>query len=250
MNTGGKMSKKVVILCGGKGTRLRPYTYTIPKPMLPLGRKPILEYVINHLKSHGFTDLLLTVGYLKERIMEYFGDGSRFGVKLTYYTEEESANTAGSIIPTKNEISETFMVVMGDHLSRVNLSDVWDYHKEKGGIATIALKRMGMPLEYGIAELNEKGRIMGFREKPIIENLVNAGVYIFEPRIFDYIKEKDDFAQNVFPRLLENNESIYGFVFDEYWVDIGRVQDYENINRIISIIDTMLSATDLNEYVD
>lgn len=231
---------KVAILCGGKGTRLRPYTYSVPKPMLPLGKKPILEFVINNLKAHGFTDLLITLGYHKEQIMDYFGDGSKFGVKISYFPEDENhpLNTAGSILPAKKELEkETFLVVMGDHLTSINLKKFYDFHKKTPGIATLALKRTGVPLEYGVAHLDERNRITKFEEKPIVQNLVNAGIYAFEPKIFNYIKERDDFAKNVFPMLLEKKEIIDGFVFEDYWLDIGRTSDYEQLNQTISTIE-------------
>ena len=231
---------KVAILCGGKGTRLRPYTYSVPKPMLPLGKKPILEFVINNLKHHGFKDLIITLGYRKEQIMDYFGDGSKFGVKMKYFPEDEEnpLNTAGSILPARKELQgETFLVVMGDHLTSVNMRDFYDYHKKTPGIATIAFKRTGIPLEYGIAHLDKNNRVVKFEEKPIVQNLINAGIYAFEPKVFDYIKERDDFARNVFPRLLEKKEIIDGYVFDDYWLDIGRTSDYEQLNQTISTID-------------
>jgi len=234
---------KAVVLCGGKGTRLRPYTYSMPKAMLPLGKRPILEFVVNHLKAHGFKDLLFTVGYRKEQIMDHFGNGSRFGVRIKYYAESEDTplNTAGSLLPAKKELVDgTFLVVMGDHLTSVDLHKFYEYHKKTPGIATIALKRTGVPLEYGIAHVGKNNRIIRFEEKPIVQNLVNAGMYAFEPKIFDYINEYDDFANNVFPRLLAKGEIIDGFIFDDYWLDIGRTSDYEQLNQTISTIDLVL----------
>lgn len=232
---------KVVVLCGGKGTRLRPYTYSVPKPMLPLGRRPILEFVVSNLKVHGFTDLIFTVGYMKEQIIDYFGDGAKFGVKIRYYSEDDrELNTAGSIVPAKDELRETFIVVMGDHLTTVNVKKVLDFHRKKGGIATLAIKRTGVPLEYGVAHVDEEGRIISFEEKPIVQNLVNAGIYVFEPSIFNYIKEGNDFALHVFPKLLEKKERINGYIFDDYWIDIGRIADYEHLHNMISIIDIAL----------
>ena len=126
---------------------------------------------------------------------------------------------------------------MGDHLSRLDLKKMYTYHKKQGGMASVALKRTGVPLEYGIAKLDNKERIISFEEKPIIRNYVNAGVYVFEPKVFDYIKPKDDFARNVFPRLLSEKQQISGFVFDDYWLDIGRPSDYEKINEMITLME-------------
>lgn len=231
---------KAFVLCGGIGTRLRPYTYNIPKPMLPLGRKPILEFVVSNLKAGGITDLIFTVGYLKEQIRNHFGDGKDFGVKIRYLEEKEVMNTAGSILPGKPLINDTFAVVMGDHLTSIDLKKMVEFHKERKAIATIGLKKQGVPLEYGIASIDED-KVVSFKEKPILENYVNAAVYIFEPKIFNYIKDKEDFAKDVFPRLMAKGEKLNAYVFDDYWVDIGRIHDYEYFNQIISIVDLALS---------
>ncbi len=231
---------KAFVLCGGKGTRLRPYTYSIPKPMLPLGRKPILEFVIDNLKANEITDIYLTVGYLKEQIQDYFGNGKKLGVRLHYSLEAEAMNTAGSILPLRKEAGETFVVVMGDHLTTINLKELIAFHKKRGAIATIGLKRQGVPLEYGIAHVDEHGLVKSFQEKPIVENLVNTAIYVFEPEIFKYIKPKDDFAKDVFPRMLAKKEKIASYIFQEYWMDIGRTQDYEQMNQLISTTDLVL----------
>ena len=227
---------KAIVLCGGKGTRLRPYTYNIPKPMLPLGKKPLLEYVLNSLRSAGITEVFLTVGYLHEQIKEHFGDGARVGMKLHYSVESSELGTAGSIIPLMGKMDDTFVVMMGDHLSNLEIAKVVEFHKKHGAIATVALNKKGVPLEYGVADL-EGDRIVRFREKPIVENYVNTGVYVFEPEIFEHIKPREDFAADVFPRLLEKKLKDCGYVFTDYWLDIGRTTDYEHINQFISVID-------------
>ena len=227
---------KAFVLCGGKGTRLRPYTYNIPKPMLPLGARPILQFVIENLKANGVTEMILTVGYLKEQIMDYFGDGSKFGVKITYSEEKEELNTAGSILPKRAMIDGTFLVVMGDHLTSINLKNFMEFHRKKGGIATIGFKKQGVPLEYGIADIQD-GHVAQFKEKPIVENLINSGIYAFEPEIYNYIKPNSDFARDVFPALMASKKPINAFVFDEFWMDIGRMHDYEKIHELISIIE-------------
>ncbi len=227
---------KAVVLCGGKGTRLRPYTYTIPKPMLPIGRKPILEYVLGSLRRSGITEAYLTVGYLHEQIEKHFGSGEKIGMKLHYSVETSELGTAGSVIPLMGKLDETFVVMMGDHLSNVDVSDIVAFHRKRGGLATIALNRKGVPLEYGVADMDGE-RIVRFREKPIVENYVNTGVYVLEPEIFEHIKPGEDFAADVFPRLLEAGRMINGYVFSDYWLDIGRTTDYEHINQFISVIE-------------
>ncbi|MEM4359369.1 MAG: nucleotidyltransferase family protein [Candidatus Bilamarchaeaceae archaeon] len=224
---------KTFILAGGEGTRLRPYTYTIPKPMLPIGEegKPILYYVIKNLKRNGLTDYIITAGYLHEKIEEYFGDGSKFGVKIEYSIEKEKMNTAGSILPFKDKVRETFVVVMGDHITNINLREMIEHHRKRECIATIALLKGKIPIEYGVAEV-KNGYIVEFKEKPLIENLYNVAIYIFEPEIFKYIKEKEDFARDVFPRMLKAGEKINAYIFEnEVWYDIGRVVDYEKLNK-------------------
>ncbi|OIO20659.1 nucleoside-diphosphate-sugar pyrophosphorylase [Candidatus Micrarchaeota archaeon CG11_big_fil_rev_8_21_14_0_20_47_5] len=228
---------RVFVLCGGKGTRLRPLTYTIPKPMLPVGKKPILEFVIRNLKRNGFSEITLAVGYLKEQIKAHFTDGSKWGVKIDYLEEKNELGTAGSIFAGKGSIKDPFLVVMGDHLTNANAQKLLQAHKKSGCLATIALKKQGVPLEYGVAKITG-GTVASFEEKPIIENYVNAGMYAFEPEIFNYITDGSDFARDVFPALLKAKKKINAFVFeDEFWMDIGRTADYEEINRIMSIME-------------
>ncbi len=225
---------KAFILAGGEGTRLRPYTYNTPKPMLMVGGRPILQYVIDNLKRSGLTDLVITCGYKHEQISDYFGDGSKSGVKIDYCVEKEKKNTAGSILPYKGRVKETFVVVMGDHLTNIDLAKMVENHKKSGAMATVALYHAKMPLEYGVAKL-EGGNIVSFVEKPMLEHLYNTAIYIFEPEIFDHIKEKEDFAKDVFPRLLKAKKKISGYVFEDVWFDIGRVSDYERLDELFKV---------------
>lgn len=226
---------RVFVLAGGEGTRLRPYTYSAPKPMLMLGGKPILEYVIENLARAGMKDMVLTVGYMHEQITSYFGDGSKSGVKIEYSVEHERQNTAGSILPYKGKVKETFAVVMGDHLTDIDMSQMLRHHKKSGAIATIALYHAKTPLEYGVAKV-EGGKVTGFAEKPLLEHNYNTAIYIFEPEIFWYIKGKEDFAKDVFPRLLDAKKPISAYVFEGVWFDIGRVSDYERFCELFSLM--------------
>jgi NDP-sugar pyrophosphorylase family protein len=226
---------KTFVLAGGEGTRLKPYTYSTPKPMLMLGGKPILEYVLQNLKKAGIKDAIITAGYHHEQIMDYFGDGKKLGMKLEYAIEKERMNTAGSILPHKDKVDGTFAVVMGDHLTNLDLSDMLKQHKESGAMATIALFKDSMPLEYGVADV-EDGLIKGFKEKPMLEHLYNTAIYIFEPEVFDYIKEKEDFAKNVIPRLLSEKKKVGAYVFDDVWFDIGRISDYERFVELFRVV--------------
>ena len=226
------------ILCGGKGTRLRPYTYTVPKPMLKIGQRPLLEFVIRNLKRAGITKMTLTVGYLKDQIMDYFGDGSSLGVKITYLEEDKPKNTAGSIIDGKGMIpkDKPFVVMMGDHLTNVSVKDMMDYHVRNNGIATLAIKLQGIPLEYGIVEI-ENALVKRFREKPVVNHNLNTAMYVCEYRTFDYIEEGYDFASDVFPLMLEKGEKLVPYMFEGYWEDIGRLHDYERVHQMISLLD-------------
>jgi mannose-1-phosphate guanylyltransferase/phosphomannomutase len=226
---------KTFILAGGEGTRLRPYTNYAPKPMLMLGGKPLLQYVIDNLARAGLKDLIITAGYKADQITSYFGDGSKLGVKIDYSLEKEKLNTAGSILAFKGKVKETFVVVMGDHLTNIDMADMLKSHKKSGAIASVALYRKKTPLEYGVATI-EDGKISGFAEKPLVVHNFNTAIYIFEPGIFDYIKPKEDFAKDVFPRLLESKKPINAYVFEGVWFDIGRVSDYERFVELFSMI--------------
>ena len=232
---------KAIILCGGEGTRLRPYTYNAPKPMLKLGNRPILEYVLLNLKRNGFKDIILTAGYLSEQIKDYFGDGSDFGVNIDYYIEKEKLNTAGSVLQARKVIDDTFFVGMGDQVTGINIKEMLRFHKNKNNIATLGLKMQSIPYEYGIVEMDLNNDINNFKEKPALTSFINSGMYFFEPEIFDYIKPKEDFAKDVFPRLLDKGKKISGYKFNEFWADIGRVHDYETMNDSMSVIELSMS---------
>ncbi len=226
---------KAFVLCGGRGTRLIPYTNTTPKPMLKIEGRPILEYVIANLKRNGIVDIILTVGYLKEQIMEHFGDGSKFGVKITYLIEQEELKTAGSILPGKGLVKEDFLVVMGDSIMGIDIAEMAKKHMHSGAIATLALKEQEMYFEYGVVDV-EAGCVNHFREKPKIEYLANAGMYMFRHRAFEFIEKVGggracDFAHDVFPALLKQGERICACQFKGYWVDIGRIADYEKYRK-------------------
>lgn len=219
---------KAFVLCGGKGTRLRPYTDKMPKPMLPICGKPILQHILEHLKAGGITDITLFVGYLRQDIKDYFGDGKKLGLKLSYVEEEEERGTAGAIFHAKNP-SETFLVTMGDHLTDINLKEMLASHKKSGCIATIAVQEHNTRIEYGVIKTKKDGKVEEFQEKPVLMHKINTGIYLMEPEIFDYIKEKEDFAKNVFPRILSSGKCIGTYTLTGYWRDIGNVEEYESI---------------------
>jgi NDP-sugar pyrophosphorylase family protein len=225
---------KAVILAGGKGTRLKPYTTVFPKPLMPIGDKPILEIIISQLKYHGLTDIIITTGHLSQLIMAFFGDGSQLGVDIKYSKEDKPLGTVGGLGLIKEELKDTFLTVNGDTLTTLNFSELINYHKTSGAIGTIALKTRGSYIDFGIVELDNNNRITGYTEKPTVNHLVSMGVYVFEPRVVEYINpsERLDFPDLV-KTLISKNEKINGFIFDGYWLDIGRHEDYEKANEEI-----------------
>jgi NDP-sugar pyrophosphorylase family protein len=225
---------KAILVCGGLGTRLRPHTLKTPKPMLKLGSRPIVEYLINRLEDFGVSDVYLTIGYLKEQFKDYFKDSSDRKINIHYSEENENLNTAGSTLPIKDNFKDTFIVMMGDHFTEIDLDKMLKFHKEKGGIATIGLKPIETQINYGVVEMGDDLKIRDFKEKPKIKNYINTGIYIFEPKIFEFIKEKDDYAKDVFLRILKNHEQLNGYVFEERWLDIGQTEDYEKAHELFS----------------
>ncbi|MFC2050557.1 NDP-sugar synthase [Chloroflexota bacterium] len=233
---------KAVILAGGKGTRLKPYTTVFPKPLMPVGGRPILEIIISQLRSYGLRDIIITTGYLGELIMAFFGDGSQWGVDIKYSKEDKPLGTAGGLKLIEEELKDIFLMVNGDTLTTLNFSELINYHKTSGAIATIALKKREVYIDFGIVELDDNNAIKGYAEKPTIYHLVSMGVYVFEPRVVDYIKpdEKLDFPDLV-KTLISEREKVNGFVFDGYWLDIGRPEDYEKANREIEELSKLLN---------
>jgi NDP-sugar pyrophosphorylase family protein len=228
---------KAVILAGGKGTRLKPYTTVFPKPLMPINDKPILEIVIRQLKLHGFGEVIITVGHLSELIITFFGDGSKFGVEIDYSREDKPLGTAGGLGLIKKELNETFLMMNGDVLTTLDFSDLVNYHKRNGAIATIALNKRDVYIDFGVVEVDKANNIVGYTEKPKMDYLVSMGVYIFEPRVLEYIKLTKylDFP-DLIKRLISNGEIVKGYVYDGYWLDIGRPDDYEKANREIAEI--------------
>lgn len=233
---------KAVILAGGKGTRLKPYTTVFPKPLMPIGEKPILEIVVQQLKSQGFKEIIMAVGHLAELIMTFFNDGSKYGIKIKYSREDKPLGTAGPLTLMRDELKETFLMMNGDILTTLNYSDLVSYHKENKAIATIALKKRAVKIDFGVPEVDEENNIVGYTEKPEIEYLVSMGVYAFDPGVLDYIRSNEylDFPA-IIKELISNGETVKGYVHDGYWLDIGRQDDYERANREIEeIYDKLL----------
>ncbi|KRQ87880.1 D-glycero-alpha-D-manno-heptose 1-phosphate guanylyltransferase [Caloramator mitchellensis] len=224
---------KAVIMAGGEGTRLRPLTSGIPKPMVPVMNKPVVEYAINLLKKHQITDIAITTYYLSNYIMDYLGDGSKYDVNIDYFIEETPLGTGGSVLNTGEFLDGTILILSGDVLTDIDLTKAINYHKQKGSKATLILKRETNPLEYGIVIIDENGRIQRFLEKPswgeVFSDTINTGIYILEKEVFHYYNKGDsfDFSKDLFPRLLKDNIPMFGYVTNEYWNDIGDINSYK-----------------------
>src|SRR5687767_1960442 len=215
-------------MAGGEGTRLRPLTSNQPKPMMPIANRPMMEHIVELLKEHGFEDIVVTVAFLANTIRNYFGDGSEFGVRMVYATEETPLGTAGSVRNAMAELEdERFLVISGDVLTDIDLSAVVRFHEEKGALATIGLKSMENPLEFGIVITREDGSIERFLEKPtwgqVFSDTINTGIFVLEPEIFDAIPPDRpvDFSSEVFPRLLDDGQPVFGAIAAGYWEDVG-----------------------------
>jgi NDP-sugar pyrophosphorylase family protein len=217
---------RAVILAGGKGTRLAPYTAVLPKPLMPIGEMSILEIVIRQLAHHGIHNITLAVGYLAELLMAYCGDGQKFGVKLGYSREEQPLGTAGpiSLIP---DLNETFLVMNGDLLTTIDYGKMWKYHNERGAIATLASYQRQVKIDLGVIE-SEDGWVKDYIEKPTYCYAVSTGIYIFEPEVLQFMDhgQRLDLPELVL-RLMRANEKVNIYNFDGYWLDIGRHDDYD-----------------------
>lgn len=221
---------QAVIMAGGKGTRLAPLTDHAPKPMMPILDKPILTYIIELLKKHGITDISVTLGYMANRIIEAFGDGKELGVHLHYTVEKEPLGTAGSVKNAARDIEDDFLVISGDAYTDFNLTDLIEFHKSHGKLATIAATKVENPSEYGVMLLNSAGKVRAFFEKPQapVGNIVSTGIYVFKKEILKKIPTGfQDFARNVFPKI---PGQIYAKVMRGYWSDIGTLLSYYSTN--------------------
>lgn len=244
---------KAMILAAGKGTRVRPITYTVPKPMIPILQKPVMEFLLELLRQHGFDEIMVNVSHLAYEIESYFRDGQRFGVEIAYSFEGrivdgelvgQALGSAGGMRRVQDFagfFDDTFVVLCGDALIDLDLTEAVRWHREKGAIATIVMKTV--PKEevssYGVVVTDESGRIQAFQEKPTVEEAlstsINTGIYIFEPEIFDHIPsgEEFDIGSDLFPKLVAEGAPFYGIPMDFEWVDIGKVPDYWHAIRSV-----------------
>jgi NDP-sugar pyrophosphorylase family protein len=218
---------KAIVLAGGKGTRLAPYTKVLPKPLMPIGDMPILEILLRQMRGAGINEVILTVGHLAGLLEAFFQDGQRLGMKIGYSYEERPLGTAGplSLIP---DLKRTFLVANGDVLTTLDLGELISYHIKSGAAATIATHTRSVHVDLGVIQFNGSQEVIGYIEKPTYAFQVSMGIYVFEPRVLNYIEHNQylDFPDLVL-RLLADGERVLGYPFDGYWQDLGRQDDYE-----------------------
>ena len=226
---------KAMILAAGMGTRLRPLTNLVPKPMVQLAGRPCMEHTIRLLRKHNISETVVNLHYKPQLIKKYFGSGSQFGVKMQYSKEDTLMGTAGGFKKVQQFFnSDTALIISGDGLTDIDIRDFYNFHKEKGCIATLALKRVGNPQNYGVVKLNADSTIEMFQEKPeakeAVSNLANTGIYIFEPEIFDYIPANSfyDFGKQLFPEFVQKGIEMAGYLMEGYWCDIGDLDIYRD----------------------
>ena len=228
---------KAVIMAGGEGTRLRPLTSNVPKPMLPIVNRPMMEHIVTLLRNHGITEIVVTVAYLANSIRTYFGDGSEFGVRMVYATEDTPLGTAGSVRNAIDELDERFLVISGDVLTDIDLTSVMEFHADHDAMATIGLVSVENPLEFGIVITKPDGSIERFLEKPswgqVFSDTINTGIFVLEPEIFEFIPPNGvvDFSSDVFPQLLRAGKGLYGAVATGYWEDVGTLESYSRSHK-------------------
>ena len=222
---------KAVILAGGLGTRLQPYTTFLPKPMLPLGEKPLLEHLIDWLKKNGIKNIVLCVSYLKKTIQDYFEDGSGFGVKIKYAIANKPLATAGQLKTAEKFIDDTFVCVYGDSIFDFNIRQMIKEHKKKNSFITMSLYNYKTTLKYGVISTTKIGRVSEWKEKPVINSMINTGCYVMEPDTLKLIPRDKPFGMdNVIKKAMQRKKIINSFVMKKGFIDIGDKESYEKAN--------------------
>jgi mannose-1-phosphate guanylyltransferase / phosphomannomutase len=223
---------KAVVMAGGEGSRLRPLTIGRPKPMVPMVSKPVIAHILDLLKRHGITEVIITLHFMPDAIQSYFGDGQNLGMNIRYTIEENPLGTAGSVKNAQDFLDEPFLIISGDAVTDINLRDVIAFHEEKKAEATLTLFRVPNPLEYGVTITDATGKVVRFLEKPswgeVISDTVNTGIYVINPSVLDLIEEGEpaDWSKDVFPQMLEQGREVYGYVAGGSWTDVGDISEY------------------------
>ena len=232
---------KAIILAGGKGTRLRPYTTVIPKPLVPIGEKPILEILVEQLRKSGVEEIILCVNHLAELIMAFFGDGKKYGIKIRYSLEEKSLSTVAPI-KLVSDLPEHFLVMNGDLLTDLKFENLFDYHRKKSALLTVATYKRNVKIDFGVIDVDKQDfKAIGFKEKPVYDFDVSMGVYVFDKKILSMVPENQAFGfDNLMIAMLNANERINIYQYNGYWLDIGRPEDYEKAQEDLQKLKTII----------
>ena len=223
---------KAVILAGGLGTRLQPYTNSLPKPMLPLGEKPILEHLIKWIKKNDVKEIVLCVSYLRKKIEDYFGDGKKFGVKIEYAVSKKPLATAGQLKTAEKFIDDTFVCLYGDSIYNFSLKNMISDHKRKKSTVTMSLYEYKFNMKYGVIDTTNTGRVTAWNEKPELSAKINMGCYVMEPEVFQLIpKNKQYGMDNVIQKALSKKKKISSVISKKGFIDIGDKETYEKTNQ-------------------
>ena len=245
---------KAVVMAGGSGSRLRPLTIQRPKPMIPLVNKPVLSHILDLLKRHGITEVVMTVQYLADMIQDFYGDGSSLGMHIQYSVEETPLGTAGSVKNAQDLLDDTFLVISGDAVTNFDLAKLADYHTKADTLATLAIYNIANPVDYGVININNDGHITRFQEKPsrgsVMSDYVNTGIYVLEPEILDYFAPETpfDFGHDLFPMLHEQGNVLHGYITEGYWCDVGNIAEY--MRATANALDGEISGLDLGHQFD
>ncbi len=249
---------KAMILAAGLGTRLKPLTEDIAKPMVPIVNKPVMEHIVELLVGHGIRDIFVNLHYYPHAIRNHFGDGKAWGAHIKYSYEEELLGTAGGVKKLEKDLhGDTFLIISGDALTDINLGALIEYHKSKGGIASIVCTRVDDPSKYGVVITDEEGRIRSFQEKPAPgteeSRVANSGIYVMQPEIFDLIPKRFyyDFGSQLFPDLLEHDIAFYGYFHNDYWNDVGSIEEYRrgNFDALEGLVKVKIPGVRIGEDV-
>ena len=228
------MSRQAVILAGGKGTRLRPFTTTLPKPLVPVGDLPILEVVLRQLKHHGFRDIVISVGHLAELIEAYCGDGRRWGLKIRYARESRPLSTAGALKLIRG-LAPDFLTINGDLLTTLDYRALYDAHRKSGASATVAVCERRTTVDFGVVELDDKDRLAAYTEKPSYRYLVSMGVNVFGRKALEFIARDETLGiPDLIGRIRADGGTVSGFRNKAEWLDIGRPEDYQTAQDLFS----------------
>ena len=225
-----KKLNKVILMVGGLGTRLQPLTENIPKPMLEVGNKPILQTIVEKFAEYGYLNIVMCINYKSHVIKDYFGDGTEFGVNIEYVSEKDRMGTAGALSLLKDKPQESFFVMNGDLLTNVNFEHLHDFHTSNNSIGTMCVRDYDFQVPFGVVSIKDT-KILSIDEKPKHKFFVNAGIYMFDPEILEYIPKNEFYDMpTLFKKLIDKNKKVISFPLREYWLDVGRIEEYEKAN--------------------